>query len=63
MKYSKTLRSLKLATNRIVSLDGMVDFILKMKELRFLDLRNNPICQEKGYRIKLMGALKINANG
>ena len=61
--YSESLRTIKIANNRIKSLDGVVEFIGKMKRLSFLDLTNNAVCKEDGYRAKILAAMKKNLEG
>jgi hypothetical protein len=59
-KYQDTLRTLKIANNKIKSLETLISFISKMKSLVTLDLSDNAVVKEDDYREKVMEALKKN---
>lgn len=48
-KYAETLQTLKLASNKIATFDDVAS-LATLKNLRNLDLENNPITKLTGYR-------------
>ena len=48
--------------NKIKSLEGLLSFVSKMKQLQKLELSNNEVCKEENYREKVLAAMKKNTN-
>ena len=59
--YEDSLKTLKLANNKIKSLDKVLAFVEKMKHLTKLDLTDNEVCKEDSYREKVLAAMKKNS--
>jgi hypothetical protein len=59
--YDGSLRTLKIGNNKIKSLEKVLEFVAKMKELTKLDLAGNEVCKAGDYREKVMAALRKNS--
>jgi Leucine-rich repeat (LRR) protein len=53
---------LKIGNNKIKSLEKVLSFVKKMKQLTKLDLAGNDVTNEEDYRDKVMKALRQNAS-
>ena len=59
--YEDSLRTLKIGNNKIKSLEKVLDFVSKMKQLTKLDLAGNEVTKGEDYREKVMSAMKKNS--
>lgn len=58
--YGDSLRTLKIGNNKIKSLDKVLDFVTKMKQLTKLDLAGNEVTEADSYREKVVAAIRKN---
>jgi Leucine-rich repeat (LRR) protein len=62
MAYSDSLRTLKIGNNKLKSIEKIIAFIGKMKQLTKLDLAGNEVCNIEDYREKVMAAMQKNTS-
>ena len=60
--YDDSLRTLKICNNKIKSIEKVIEFIGKMKQLTKLDLSGNPVTQEDDYNKKVLAAMRKNTS-
>jgi hypothetical protein len=60
MAYSESLRTLKIGNNKLKSLEKLLAFVGKMKQLTKLDLAGNEVCDADDYREKIVAAMQKN---
>jgi hypothetical protein len=60
MAYGESLRTLKIGNNKLKSLEKVLDFVSKMKQLTKLDLAGNDVCEDEDYRGKILAAMQKN---
>jgi hypothetical protein len=51
------MRELYLSCNELQDLDANLNKLAHMRDLQVLDLRNNPLCLEKGYRLSVISRI------
>jgi hypothetical protein len=57
MAYTESLRTLKIGNNKLKSLEKILAFVGKMKQLTKLDLAGNEVCEADEYREKILAAM------
>lgn len=60
MNYKDSLRTLKIGNNKLKSLEKVLAFVSKMKQLTKLDLAGNDVCEQEDYREKVVAAMQKN---
>lgn len=60
--YNESLRTLKMAKNKIKDLDKVLAFISKMPQLTKVDLIDNEVCQQPEYREKVLEAMRKHSH-